>query len=45
MNTHKHLLIVHHTQSGSTKKMTDAIINGAKQENIIIYCLFFENKK
>jgi multimeric flavodoxin WrbA len=36
MNTHKHLLIVHHTQSGSTKKMTDAIINGAKQENIII---------
>ena len=36
MNTNKHLLIVHHTQSGSTKKMTDAIINGAKQENIII---------
>jgi len=36
MNTHKRLLIVHHTQSGSTKKMTDAIINGAKQENIII---------
>lgn len=36
MNTHKHLLIVHHTQSGSTKKMTEAIINGAKQENIII---------
>ena len=36
MNTHKHLLIVHHTQSGSTKKMTEAVINGAKQENIII---------
>jgi len=36
MSTHKNILIVHHTQSGSTKKMTNAIINGAKQENIII---------
>ncbi|MDH3363267.1 MAG: NAD(P)H-dependent oxidoreductase [Gammaproteobacteria bacterium] len=30
----KHLLIVYHSQSGTTTRMADAVIHGAKQANI-----------
>ena len=36
MNKQKNLLVVHHTKSGSTMKMTAAIIKGAKKTNINI---------
>jgi NAD(P)H-dependent FMN reductase len=39
MNTSKNLLIVHHTQSGDTKKMTDAIIRGSEHKNLNIRSL------
>ena len=39
MNTCKNLLIVHHTQSGDTKKMTDAIIYGSERKNLNIRSL------
>ena len=39
MNTHKHLLIIHHSQSGDTEKMTTAIISGARKTDISIRSL------
>ena len=39
MNTSKNLLIFHHTQSGDTKKMTDAIIRGSEHKNLNIRSL------
>lgn len=39
MKTSKHLLIIHHSQTGATKKMTDAVISGANKTNINIRSL------
>ena len=39
MNTNKHLLIIHHSQSGNTEKMTTAIISGARKTDISIRSL------
>jgi len=39
MSEEKHLLIVHHSQSGTTSQMADAVIRGAKNpdiENVVV---------